>query len=542
MFSKPASAFKMSADVLRFGPYSVDLRGHSLLKAGCRVSIQEQPFQILLALLENPGQVVTRDRLRLLLWGSETFVDFDQSMNSAIRRLRSALEDNPKQPEYIETVPRVGFRFRAPVYTDEESRFEEHTPPVISSVAHTRIQIPAWTGLLAAVARLPFTLSTAVLVCAACVGTLWFTASGHSLHTVVRSPIRGSVKTYSPAEVLSTGNTFNSTGIGAGVLSTSLPAVRAAGMTDILFDPKAVRTGALTPPAKPLDQAILQGRYFLALRNVDSYQRASEAFHQALSLDQNSTAALVGLAQVHVLLSMEGVAVSEHTAEAMSLAQRALTLDPNLASAHTAMAAAHVVKDWNWAAARGEFQKAIALDPGDSLAHLWYAMFVLVPARQYVEAERQILRAIELDPFSLIAQTNLGLIYSNEGRREEALAQYRLVLHMNPNFTPARYRIAQLLESEGLHQQALPFEPSDVSAAHRKLHLAWLHQSSTGDPCTLAGLALSRRAPNVGVLLRAGVQDHCAPLIYLNQDPNFARLQKDPRFAALASSLNLPEP
>jgi hypothetical protein len=74
------------------------------------------------------------------------------------------------------------------------------------------------------------------------------------------------------------------------------------------------------------------------------------------------------------------------------------------------------------------------------------------------------------------------------------------------------------------------------------MHLTLLQQAHAGDPCSLAGAALKRKLPNAGSLLRTGVQQHCAPLIYLNQNPDFARLQKDPHFADLAHDLDLPEP
>lgn len=96
-----------------FGRIEVDLRGHAVFRGGSRIALQEQPMQILLALLEAPGEVVTRDTLRNRLWGAETFVDFNQSLNSAIRRLRHALEDDPHDPVYIETIPRVGYRLIA---------------------------------------------------------------------------------------------------------------------------------------------------------------------------------------------------------------------------------------------------------------------------------------------------------------------------------------------------------------------------------------------------------------------------------------------
>ncbi len=100
----------MQKVVYRFGRFVLDTGAHALVKDGSRLAIQEQPFQVLQALLECPGQVVTRDTLRMRLWGTDTYVDFDQSLNSAVRRLRIALADNSREPLYVETIPRVGFR------------------------------------------------------------------------------------------------------------------------------------------------------------------------------------------------------------------------------------------------------------------------------------------------------------------------------------------------------------------------------------------------------------------------------------------------
>jgi DNA-binding winged helix-turn-helix (wHTH) protein len=109
----------MPQTVYRFHHFVVDASTHAVWKNGVRLPLQEQPYQVLLTLLENAGSVVTRETLRLRLWGTNIFVDFDQSLNSALRRLRLALEDNSRDPVYVETIPRVGFRFRAEVAQQE---------------------------------------------------------------------------------------------------------------------------------------------------------------------------------------------------------------------------------------------------------------------------------------------------------------------------------------------------------------------------------------------------------------------------------------
>jgi TolB-like protein/DNA-binding winged helix-turn-helix (wHTH) protein len=98
-----------------FGPYAVDFRSGELRKFGIRVKMGEQPFQILLMLLERPGEMVTREELRAKLWADDTFVDFDHGLNSAVQRLRDCLSDTAEKPLWVETVPRRGYRFIAPV-------------------------------------------------------------------------------------------------------------------------------------------------------------------------------------------------------------------------------------------------------------------------------------------------------------------------------------------------------------------------------------------------------------------------------------------
>jgi Tol biopolymer transport system component/DNA-binding winged helix-turn-helix (wHTH) protein len=100
---------------LSFSNFEVDLRARELRKHGARIKLQDQPFQILALLLEKPGEIVTREELCDRLWPGDTFVDFDHSLNSAIKKLRQALNDDPDVPRFIETLPRRGYRFIAPL-------------------------------------------------------------------------------------------------------------------------------------------------------------------------------------------------------------------------------------------------------------------------------------------------------------------------------------------------------------------------------------------------------------------------------------------
>ena len=101
--------------LIRFGTFEVDLRTGELHKKGLKIKLQEQPFQILATLLEHAGDIVTRDELRRRLWPEDTFVDFDQGLNKAINKIREALGDSAENPRFVETLPKRGYRFIAPI-------------------------------------------------------------------------------------------------------------------------------------------------------------------------------------------------------------------------------------------------------------------------------------------------------------------------------------------------------------------------------------------------------------------------------------------
>src|SRR5882724_4880561 len=119
--------------VVRFGTYEISLYSGELRKAGVRIRVQQQPLKLLEVLLERPGEVVTREELRSRVWPDESFGDFDQAVNIAIAKLRSALGDSADNPRYIETLPKRGYRFIADVsFVDPEGRTRK---PESASVA-----------------------------------------------------------------------------------------------------------------------------------------------------------------------------------------------------------------------------------------------------------------------------------------------------------------------------------------------------------------------------------------------------------------------
>jgi DNA-binding winged helix-turn-helix (wHTH) protein len=123
--------------VLQFSHFQVDLRAGELYKAGRRVKLQVQPFQILTMLLAHPGELITREELREKLWPADTFVDFEHGLNTAVKKLRQALCDDAKKPEFVETLARRGYRFIGTV---------EGMGARVSKVSAAT---PSWTGQVA---------------------------------------------------------------------------------------------------------------------------------------------------------------------------------------------------------------------------------------------------------------------------------------------------------------------------------------------------------------------------------------------------------
>src|SRR5579863_1793255 len=102
-------------EIARFGPYEVNVRSGEIHKFGIRMKLGEQPFRILTVLMERQGELVSREELQSQLWSEDTFVDFDHSLNSAVQRLRECLSDTAEKAQWIETVPRRGYRFAGTV-------------------------------------------------------------------------------------------------------------------------------------------------------------------------------------------------------------------------------------------------------------------------------------------------------------------------------------------------------------------------------------------------------------------------------------------
>ena len=132
--------------IIRFGVFELDPRSGELRRHGLKVRLPPQSFQILRLLLTRPGEVVTRDELRQALWTSDTFVDFDLGLNSAIRKLREALDDSAEHPRFVETLPRRGYRFIAPVEPPAVEHAKEEADAAPQPITTAPAPVNRWPG------------------------------------------------------------------------------------------------------------------------------------------------------------------------------------------------------------------------------------------------------------------------------------------------------------------------------------------------------------------------------------------------------------
>lgn len=140
---------------VRFGVFEIDANARVLRKYGVKIHLQEQPFEVLLTLLESPGEIVTREQLRQRLWPQGTFVEFDHALNTAVKKIRAALCDDAASPRYVETIPRRGYRFLAPLDTSQP------TGPQLSAESVVRAsRLAPWrrfrSAILAFTIAIPF--------------------------------------------------------------------------------------------------------------------------------------------------------------------------------------------------------------------------------------------------------------------------------------------------------------------------------------------------------------------------------------------------
>lgn len=498
---------------VRFGAFEVDCTTGELRKSGIRIKLHEKPFQILLALLEHPGDVVTRKELQERLWPGQAFVEFENGLNNAIGRLREALGDTAESPRFIETIPRHGYRFLAEVASSlpKPGARIPRGWVITAAVVLAAVVVGLFLRLnraqaqpIRSVAVLPFRdLGTGkqgdyfaagmtdavttelaelnVLKVVSETSVARFKNTTEPIPQIARAlGVDGVVE----GAVLQEGDRVRITVqlIRAGTdrhiwadsyerQLTNILALQAqvaqgvASAIDVNLSPAATRKAA--PPRQvnaSAYQAYLEGHYYVR-ETSEEFFRAKGYFEQSIELDPSFAPAYAGLSDYYCKVS-DGALPSEGAlSECGNYAEQALRLDPNSPEGHLALANFYCL-NWNWSGANQEYQRAIALAPGLADAHEWYATYLDImdrKAQSLAEAER----AVELDPLYPHAHDTLAAAAFISGEYGRALEECHKILELTPNGPGGQACMAQDLMYTGRFKEALSDLDKGIALTHR---------------------------------------------------------------------------
>ena len=489
---------------VRFGRFEFDRQSRELRRDGTRVRLEGQPVEILALLVERPGALVSREELQQRLWPANRVVDFEHSINTAIKRLREALDDSAEAPRYVETLPRRGYRFIHPVER-----------PMSSGVRLRRFVLPAaialalLAGLLvlrdSAVAP-PQGKSVAIAVLplknlsgdpgqdffADGMTDALITELGKiralqvlSYHTVNRyrqssrplPQIAGELGVdalFEGAVVLANGRMRMTAKLiqpsperhlwaqsyefdSRDVLTIQSRVARdvAAGIQVRLTAQEEARLARSRRVDPDIYEAYALGRaYMLRTPTPANRVKSKEYFEQAIAKDPGYAPAYASLGLLYVEhpgpISKDP---QDARKRARAHAEKALQLDDTLAEAHTALARI-AQQDWDWSRAEREYKLAIEMNPSHPTAHIWYALF-LYAMQRFDEAAILARRAQQLDPASPAIGAYAAGVYFYAGRVEEAMASWHKALDLDPSYADASTFLARAHISQGRYHEAI---------------------------------------------------------------------------------------
>src|SRR5215472_14450320 len=454
---------------MRFGLFEVDLRAGELRKQGVKIKLQEQPLQILVMLLQHPGQVVTREQLRARLWPADTFVDFDHGLNKAMNKLREALGDSADTPRFIETLARRGYRLIVSPATSP-GRIESLAVLPLENLSRDPEQEYFAEGM-----------TEALITTLAKIGALRVVSRTTAMHYKgVHRPLPQiaqelNVDAIVEGTVLRSGDRVR---ISAQLLQANRDTHLWAesydrDLRDVLtLQSEVAQAIAREVQVKltPQDQAqfahahavvpeayeaYLKGRHHWSKRSREGFAKAVEYFQQAIAKDPVYAAAYTGLADVVSIMALWGLISPENgCGRTKSLALQALELDGSLAEAHTSLAWATAHYDYDFLAAERGFERSLELNPRYATGHLWFGMTLAVMGR-YEEAYSELQRAIRLDPDWSNTHFGLAFVYWSGRRYDQAIERCKKALELDSNSVQALFMLGISCAANSLYQPAI---------------------------------------------------------------------------------------
>ncbi len=491
-----------------FGPFRLDPVERLLLRDGKAIPLTPKAFDTLLLLVENSGHLLTKDELMKRLW-PETFVE-EVNLAQNISAIRRALETSNDGAQYIETVPKGGYRFIAET---RRVSSEPSVPPMSQALwrrgalgiaAVIAIAVLAWgigrnrvlrpsSTHARSIAVLPLEnlshdpqqeyfadgLTEALITDLGKISALRVISRTSVLrYKAAKKPVPEiarelKVDTLIEGAVLRSGDRVRITAqlIDAAtdrhlwaesyerdlrdVLALQAEVARAIALqvrVKLSSSPGPLKASALSPEAYEL---YLKGRYSRDQGGEEGLKLAFAYFQQALEIDPQYAAAYAGLADSYAMLPFYSENRPEEAfPKAKAAAIKALQLDPTLAEAHASMAYVKTYYDWDWAGAEAEFRRGLELNPNYANVHHSYSRF-LASLGRVADARVELKRAQELDPLSLSIQANAGVISYFGREYDQAIQELRTINELDPKFHVPYWGLGLCYEQKGMYEEAI---------------------------------------------------------------------------------------
>lgn len=556
-----------------FGAFEADFHARELRKQGFRIRLEEKPLQVLEMLLETPGQVVTRRSLRERLW-PDTFVGYDHSLNTAVNKLRELLGDSAQSPRFVETIPRRGYRFIAPVQKLGNSASAEKMMlavlPFVNLMGNGKQEFFA-DGLTEEIISQLGQLNPKRLGVIARTSAIQYKGTKKSVGEVARelnvgyvlegcvrregTRVRITVQLISAKDQTHLWSANYDRELGD-ILSVQQDVSRQIGKA-LACELMPEHRSARVPSDPAAVEAYLRGRFFWGQFSEDAIKKAIASFENAISLDPGLAGAHSGIADCRNLLCWFGaMSPGEAGPGAARAAARALELDDSRAEAHASLGMVHYWYNWDWKAAEQEFQRAIDLNPSYANAHLWYGGFLRSMGR-LDEAQSEISRARELDPLSLIVNMNAAGPMFFRRQFDRAIEHLRAILEREPKFFPALFNLGHAYVQADRHEEAVAsFEEAVQLSGNRQGLPALAHAYALAGRGQEARNILARlktdycgrylAAPLLALihlglgeheqaihLLDKGVEERSYWMVFLKMDPVYDVIRSHPRFQTI---------
>ncbi|HEV2176106.1 MAG TPA: winged helix-turn-helix domain-containing protein [Terriglobia bacterium] len=574
---------------VRFGSFAADLAAGELLQHDKRIRLQDKPFQILITLLQQPGEVVTREELRRRLWPADVFVDFDHSLKTAIGKIREALGDSAQRPRFIETLPRRGYRFVAPVEKTADAPPQPHSGRArvavlpFENLSGDREQEYLSDGMTEEMIAQLGGLHPQQLGVIARTSAMRYKHTHKGIDEIGRElnvdhVVEGSVRR-SGDRVRITAQLIkvsDQTHLWAESYERDLRdilalqtqvAQRIAAEIKVKLTPRErahLTAGGHAAVNRESYEAYLKGRFQLNARSPEGIRRSIEYFQASVERDPAYAPAYAGLADAYRALAVFGLSSpGDVCPKSKAAATRALELDVDLAEAHASLAGVKFRFEWDWAGSERAFQRALELNPSCAEAHRVYALFHQALGR-FDEAIAEAQRAREADPLSLLMETAVGWALYFAGRYNEAIRQYETTLEADPNFVPARYNLGRAYAQKRLFREAIAELERAVVLSKRQPHylaglgnvyaragkkgkagaviseLGRLSKRMLVLPYDMAGVyaGLGKKMEALGWLEKA-CEERSVRLVLAAVDPTFNGLRSERRFRKILERIGL---